>query len=729
LIQGRPSVYLRLWFLLCCLSVAALSAPGAANASGDSAGPDVTRTPSRSSSFDYLYIVANEGGSSGGHVAIRFGRDVYHFQAQDGLLTLRREKAEDFLFHYALLGNRTVQSTRVAVSSETFKALRDRFRRRHRAQEAQIAVGRSLQLDRELVEWLAASKGAVDPTARSPLLAVRGLGYFESGPAEGSSAFASSPDAADRSVASVSPDEAPPSALDSLRLEILRVHGSDFIGLRRSQVLAGLRDLLEEGPSAWVVRPPDSAYASPPFVRSFSDRWRDLRAGLAALAVLDEARPLAKGSYHAPVDPSFESTPDELTALRRFSVTLRLQLVDLVASRRADWGQALLIGMARLSALEKSQASGRLVFLDSFPDDAQIVEIEGKIEIGETMLAENRAQLASARRFLDESDSFDELAWERVEERANRTLEMLDALGGGRRLRVVTGHLVPSRRGFHPTDFDPGSLEQPADSTHRAAVDRERSYFRALDGLYGYQLITRNCATAIFETLNDEFDGSIEFSQRALGGDIGGPASLSFIPFVSADQVNDRYRVVLRESIRSYRSLRIEEMKSDESPFWVSLRESNTFTARSYKRGAGDSFFVFFTERPVWIRPLFGAVNLVAALGETTVGLVMAPFDRAKTLVRGLSGTFVSLPELFFANIRKGSNAWIPMDHRILEPVPVDGATGIASHESLFSDIVGYRSQRPLPRDARSGGLDGPPEAPLTTRDAHGPQSIQPWSL
>jgi len=31
-------------------------------------------------SFDYLYIESNEGGSSGGHTAIRFGSDVYHFQ-------------------------------------------------------------------------------------------------------------------------------------------------------------------------------------------------------------------------------------------------------------------------------------------------------------------------------------------------------------------------------------------------------------------------------------------------------------------------------------------------------------------------------------------------------------------------------------------------------------------------------------------------------------------------
>jgi hypothetical protein len=33
-----------------------------------------------------------------------------------------------------------------------------------------------------------------------------------------------------------------------------------------------------------------------------------------------------------------------------------------------------------------------------------------------------------------------------------------------------------------------------------------------------------------------------------------------------------------------------------------------------------------------------------------------------------MKGAFVSLPELAFANIRKGSNDWIPREHRELEP-------------------------------------------------------------
>ena len=187
--------------------------------------------------------------------------------------------------------------------------------------------------------------------------------------------------------------------------------------------------------------------------------------------------------------------------------------------------------------------------------------------------------------------------------------------------------------------------------------------------LHSYELITRNCATAIFETLNTSFDGSVEISQSRLGGHVGGPNSLAFIPFVSAQQVNQRYRVTRQETILSYRHHRLREMRERESPVRVALRESNTFTARSYQRHPDDSFFVFFTDESPLLRPLFGAINLVAAVGETVVGIVMAPVDRGAGLLRGLRGSFVSLPELAFVNIRKGSNDWIPTEHRDLDSV------------------------------------------------------------
>ena len=53
---------------------------------------------------------------------------------------------------------------------------------------------------------------------------------------------------------------------------------------------------------------------------------------------------------------------------------------------------------------------------------------------------------------------------------------------------------------------------------------------------------------------------------------------------------------------------------------------------------------------------------IVAGLGETLWGGVRAPFDRGETLLRGLKGTVVSLPELAFVSLRKGSLEYGPSD-------------------------------------------------------------------
>src|SRR5262245_33297357 len=74
----------------------------------------------------YVYVESNEGSASGGHVALRFGEDTFHFQHEDlGVLRLHRDDAADFLFSYALLQNRPVRESRIEVSDETYDLLRD----------------------------------------------------------------------------------------------------------------------------------------------------------------------------------------------------------------------------------------------------------------------------------------------------------------------------------------------------------------------------------------------------------------------------------------------------------------------------------------------------------------------------------------------------------------------------------------------------------------------------
>lgn len=619
-----------------------------------------TDLTAKDAGFDYLYIESNEGGSSGGHTAMRFGRDVYHFQNENGLLVLQRDRANEFLYAYALLGNRNIHSTRIAVSRETRSTLVDQFKQRHRAQEAQLRLARELNNDRNLVELLRDDKGNSAVRRKHRSLAVPGLGYFD---LLGKAEMGSGPDAA---LPTHSSD------LQSLREAIDQAHGPDFRSNRRRALIDGMHSLLEGDPTNWTVDPPNSAYDHPRFTRSFSHRVLDVAAGLAALDVLEQASPLATTARRVPTDAYFALTPEESQALGRYARELAGQLVQLVDSRRSDWGQALLIGMARLAALTQSVESRHLVFLDTYPDSATLLD-EGGLdrlgELGSTMLAEHQRRLDASRTYFRENAAAGELAWERIEERSNRYLEMLRALHDEAPMRVARGHLVPSREAPYPIAVSP---MRSADERHEdleRARQRERDYSRALRRLHRYGLLDQNCATALFETINDSFGGSVEISRQQLGGHVPKRGSLAFIPFISDRQVNDRYSVLARETIPSYRELRIRAMKARESSLRVALRESNTFTSTTYERSSADSFFIFFTDDAPYLRPILGVVNLTAALGQSVLGLFAAPIDRGEILLRGLRGTFVSLPELAFANIRKGSNDWIPKEHRSLEPV------------------------------------------------------------
>ena len=384
--------------------------------------------------------------------------------------------------------------------------------------------------------------------------------------------------------------------------------------------------------------------------------------------------PLELASYHSPLDDAFALDQEEIAALSMYAKKLAGQLVGLADSRRPDWGQTFLVGMARLSALNRSIESGHLIFLDSFPEDSPALghaSLDRRRDISLMMLSENQKQFEASRAYFRKAPALDELAWERLEERSNRYFEMLRALRGDLSIRVARGHLVPSRAAPYPVPVWPWrSGERLSEDLAQVEV-RDRSYSNAMQRLHRYRLLSQNCATAIFETLNDSFEDSVEISEQRLGGYIGSRHSLAFIPFVSAIEVNDRYRVIQRETILSYRQLRLQTMKHEESTMRVALRESNTLTSTTYRRNSNDSFFVFVTEDAPLLRPLFGAVNLTAALGESVLGILAAPVDRGAILIRGLRGTFVSLPELVFGNIRKGSNDWIPKQHRSLDPVIV----------------------------------------------------------
>jgi hypothetical protein len=59
------------------------------------------------------------------------------------------------------------------------------------------------------------------------------------------------------------------------------------------------------------------------------------------------------------------------------------------------------------------------------------------------------------------------------------------------------------------------------------------------------------------------------------------------------------------------------------------------------------------------LRPIFGAFNTVAGIGQSLLGFLSWPYDAGRNLKSGATGILMSLPELVFLNMRKGSYKYL----------------------------------------------------------------------
>src|SRR5215510_613974 len=256
---------------------------------------------------DYLYIEANEGGSSGGHVALGLGDEVFHFE--------HRSPA--------------IHVSRIPVSEETYGLLVDRFRRRHFLQTRHLDVMDGLERDRVTLEQM-----------RAGALLIEAAGLF---------------------VASEAPGFDPD--LAAVRSRVRAVYGEDVLARRIEQLHTRLGEL---DPAALDLPEPPSTELPPAPTYSFPQRYRDLVTALAALEILRDARPLAPGA----LVPSLDFREADLVVAERLSDALSGALVRLVGSERPDSGGALLVGMARLVALAESMRQNRWIVVVVFQETA-----------------------------------------------------------------------------------------------------------------------------------------------------------------------------------------------------------------------------------------------------------------------------------------------------------------------------------------------------------------------
>jgi len=578
--------------------------------------------------IEYLYVNASEGTASGGHAALKIGEEVFHFQhVPPGLLRLQRDDFAWFREEYGGRENRTIRSHRIEVSDATRELLRERFNRILLIEDEQFDRRDALEKDRRLLETLLRQAG--DP-GRAERLELKGLGLFLADGWQYSAAPAAK--VVDGSVA-------------RLARRIAEAFGDGFLEGKSREVFQSLKALRPEG----YDTPP--ALAEDYFLPAgygFADRYADHLSALAAVQVLTQGLPLREGVLLKPEGAEFRLGDKERQGLVAYRTRLEGQLLALLRSPRPDWGLPLLVGMARLVALDASIDSGYWAFLNLAEASADADAVADGESYGW-----RRSRFIAAKAALASANPVDEWAYARVEQAANLFFASGSALRTGGRASAL--RLTPARPAQAvPIPLGLGRAQLQSQLQHLQAYGQ--AYADSLAGLYAYDLLSRNCASEIFRVIDAAMreDGGWAASLRNLGGQVSG-WGWTIIPFVSFQAVGENWRVAATEEWPSYRRRRLEQAKLAENPLLVDLRESNVFTSSLYHWHGGDAAFVFFTDEAVWARPLAGGANLAAGLAQGLVGLFTWPWDLGGNLRQGVKGALVSLPELLFFNIRKGS--------------------------------------------------------------------------
>lgn len=586
-------------------------------------------TTANSEVFHYIYIEANEGTSSGGHVAVQFSDEVFHYQYQDGLIHLFKQDAEGFLFDYRYLQNRTLHVADVEVSEQTLALLHDHFKLLFWQQQLQFKQLQAAQKDQKLLEWLLQIHNNHSGQLADNMLQLKGAGLFFS-----DSNFAL---VAERS-GDCKATEAATAILTLLRRQIELKHGPSFLQQRKTELTDVIHNL--------------SAASAGAQDYTFSERYTDLLNGLLALRVLQEARPLMSDACHFLTGSEWQLDPQKLERLKTLQQRLLQTAQNLVISTRPDWGYALFVTLARLIALEQSALSGQWVFLDDFSEDSTVIAAEELMRFADEMRLQRRdaeADLRQKWQWLSDNTELNEQYYSQLEASANRYHEWLSS-DSRHSLRYHGEQLLPVKAIRLPEAVVPELSTQQLQEAIRQEELNSRQLNQQLQSRYGYHLLTHNCVTEIFRAIKQALDTETE---QRLGGVIDD--NLYVIPFAAFEMVRATYPVSNTVTLPSYRQQQLAKQYAQEFAPLVYARESNVLSSSLYSYHSDDTLFVFFTDDTLLFRPLFGAVNSIAGFGQSLVGLLRWPFDDGQMLATGMRGVLMSLPELALINMRKGS--------------------------------------------------------------------------
>jgi hypothetical protein len=543
---------------------------------------------------------------------LQLADQIYHFQHVDsGYIRLIKQDVAAFHHSYRFLQNRPLHSSRIEVSDDTLTLLQAHFSQRYASQELLFKALDNVQKDRLFLLQL-----LKQPPADN-VLVMKGLGLFKA---------ASTPNP----------------TLQHLQSLIKTRYGTDFLSNRLVQLNNAILHLT---PSDW-----SKPLATP--VYTLAEHYQDIQTARHAIQLLQQNVIANTLTLNEPL------TPADTQRLQHFQQQLCLNILSLLDSNRPDWGYALLINIARLMAVDTSLSTQHWVFIDDFAEDSEQVASEHIPDLA-AQIHTAKQQWSAAQPAAD----FTEMAYSRLEMTANHYAELSKA-GQGISIRYTGEQALPDKR--VPLMIDSVPRLSVAELEHALADINayETRLHEQLAHHNRYDLVTRNCVTELFRTIDDALLNSPALRlinsadthlEQALGGHI--QADYNFIPWVSFHSVQTQLHVSDSQLLPSYRGLQLEKLANQPLE---SLQEISTLSSASYVFNANDAWFLFFTDDSVLLRPVLGALNTATAISQSLFGLFSLPFDEGENLHAGAIGLLMSAPELLFINIRKGSYPYLP---------------------------------------------------------------------
>lgn len=621
-------------------------------------------TFSFSASIEYLYLEANEGSSSGGHCALQLGNEIYHYQHHDsGLIRLLRQNEPEFHFMNRFLQNRPIHSSHIQVSEQNFKALSEYFKLQFLAQQQQFKQLDDLHKDSVFLRHLIYKKNADSKfldTEFSSVLYLKGVGLFYN-KQDLDSQHKRGADK-DKSVQLHS------SIVEGLEKEIKQTYGQDFISFRYEQMSDSIKKLM---PSRWFERTRILSRDNfPPVIASFAQSYTDNIIGLIAIKLLKEKPPLKQDAYFITNTPV---TLDQRKVLGAFKDRLINSLVNLANSDRPDWGYAFLINMARIIAIDNSLSLGVWVFIDDYAIDSEWLSVgqfdhhtsEMQVQINDSLI-----YFESLKNVAVSSNSLTESHYSKLEMAANRYYELLK-IKRPEPIRYNGQKALPTKSTPLPDWIVPELTQKQLITALNDLEGYEAQLLQIMTEQYQYNLVTLNCVTELFKSIeqalqqeqksNSDQSESIGLLTIESFNQYGGGLSsyLKFIPFLSFQSIQERHDLTKTETLKSYHNMQLDQLYDKNNELIIILRESNTLTSTLYDYNSDDSFFIFFTDDNVIFRPVFGVFNVAAGISQSLLGWLTWPFDSGKNIELGTTGVLMSLPELFYFNIRKGTYKYL----------------------------------------------------------------------